>query len=76
MGAWIEMIIVCDLTAKAIVAPYMGAWIEITITQFITTVRVSLPTWGRGLKFRNLDIQCGPSAVAPYMGAWIEIRNR
>ncbi len=33
----------------------------------------SLPSWERGLKYRNLVDDHGQDIVAPFVGAWIEI---
>ncbi|MBQ6113965.1 MAG: hypothetical protein IJL11_01170, partial [Synergistaceae bacterium] len=33
----------------------------------------SLPSWGRGLKYNEVDQQSVRIVVAPFMGAWIEM---
>ena len=74
MGAWIEILKMLMMHYQMPVAPYMGAWIEISsvITSAIYPL-LSLPIWGRGLKFAFEDLPPVPGGVAPYMGAWIEI---
>ena len=34
---------------------------------------VSLPSWERGLKWTEKDVDYGLTIVAPFVGAWIEI---
>ena len=34
---------------------------------------MSLPTWGRGLKYKSKPHAIHSPRVAPYLGAWIEI---
>ena len=34
---------------------------------------MSLPSWERGLKFRNEIVERMSRGVAPFVGAWIEI---
>ena len=56
------------------VAPYAGAWIEIKAQTLLhSTLRPSLPTRERGLKFVRPIPIAPPTAVAPYAGAWIEM---
>ncbi len=50
MGAWIEIKLIRIHNFNYIVAPYMGAWIEIVESFEWHDDKVSLPTWGRGLK--------------------------
>ena len=52
----------------------MGAWIEIFISVSSPVIlRLSLPTWERGLKLYRISAVAVVGGVAPYMGAWIEI---
>ncbi len=55
------------------VAPYMGAWIEIHPGNILPQALLSLPTWGRGLKYAQNKRVWLVAHVAPYMGAWIEM---
>ena len=51
----------------------MGAWIETADKGLeVALYRMSLPTWGRGLKLLPIAIRYHILDVAPYMGAWIE----
>ena len=51
----------------------MGAWIEIDQATPEMIQTMSLPSWERGLKFRNIVEESRKNIVAPFMGAWIEI---
>ncbi len=55
MGAWIEMTNINLEKQRLKVAPYMGAWIEIIGFDEVSDLRVSLPTWGRGLKWHRCN---------------------
>ena len=50
VGAWIETIDIKTLFTHIYVAPYVGAWIETQLLYQIILVRMSHPTWVRGLK--------------------------
>ncbi len=51
MGAWIEMYMLPMTSTSILVASFMGAWIEIReVICFSDTIRVSHPSWVRGLK--------------------------
>ncbi len=54
MGAWIEINIACGFSVGWLVAPYMGAWIEIIKSHLTTPLKMSLPTWERGLKLATV----------------------
>ena len=56
----------------AVVAPYAGAWIEIWTSFVVPSVKWSLPTRERGLKY-VCPLQLDIVQRAPYAGAWIEI---
>ena len=43
--------------AKIAVAPLVGAWIEIKKIVVLKEKRKSLPSWERGLKFFNSEVQ-------------------
>ena len=52
-GAWIEIGMLFQYQKLAQVAPFTGAWIEIDVaSEILDTVQKSLPSRGRGLKFR------------------------
>ena len=72
-GAWIEILLRYSKACSRSVAPLAGAWIEILKVQVFSERSASLPSRGRGLKYRI----CGNTAVlflvAPLAGAWIEI---
>ena len=74
MGAWIEIDRIVVIEFNRHVAPLMGAWIEI-IARFssLLALRVSRPSWARGLKLTTLETQMALMCVASLMGAWIEI---
>ena len=59
-----------------VVAPYVGAWIETSLSLISTKSPMSHPTWVRGLKRFNHDVDLKESRVAPYVGAWIETHRR
>ena len=42
----------------------------------VTIKNLSLPTWGRGLKYLMGHLLHHIKVVAPHMGAWIEIAQR
>ena len=52
----------------------MGAWIEIKdLIEKEEWVRVSHPSWVRGLKYEYNEFYLDDWTVAPLVGAWIEI---
>ena len=53
----------------------MGAWIETLILCVGLNVRMSHPTWVRGLKHVVYYTLLDKFAVAPHVGAWIETFN-
>ena len=55
------------------VAPLVGAWIEMIESAERLSLRLSLLSWERGLKYINKISRCKTSIVAPLVGAWIEI---
>ena len=57
------------------VAPFAGAWIEILKLLSSKQMNKSLPSRGRGLKYRRADSFKGYRTVAPFAGAWIEIES-
>ena len=57
------------------VAPYVGAWIETSTTKSLLVRLRSHPTWVRGLKLVDHQLNFVVSRVAPYVGAWIETKN-
>ena len=70
-GAWIETLLLSELSEPASFAPHTGAWIE-TVHQGSDTVNAcSHPTRVRGLKLAvaMADKWCW---FAPHTGAWIE----
>ena len=50
----------------------MGAWIETVVARDACPIKMSHPTWVRGLKLQVLNLFFGEKEVAPYVGAWIE----
>ena len=56
-----------------LVAPLVGAWIEMGDFTMAIFCNGSRPSWARGLKYFNLDIEIIQGEVAPLVGAWIEI---
>ena len=50
----------------------MGAWIETFTMQKRYCIKMSHPTWVRGLKPYAGEIAAQLAIVAPYVGAWIE----
>ena len=54
VGAWIEISVQYPANPTSPVAPHVGAWIEITELTASMCAVVSLPMWGRGLKFPQL----------------------
>ena len=50
----------------------MGAWIETDKRKTFSDIRVSHPTWVRGLKQNGCVCILVLMLVAPYVGAWIE----
>ena len=50
VGAWIETLDALLHSLSLEVAPYVGAWIETSDICLNFSVRVSHPTWVRGLK--------------------------
>ena len=72
MGAWIETIIVENLSTLGSVAPPVGAWIETVYQHQFVDSLLSRPPWARGLKLLHADHQTGRCYVAPPVGAWIE----
>ena len=50
----------------------MGAWIETCNIKKQCALRLSRPTWARGLKPLRDDHGPAWQGVAPHVGAWIE----
>ena len=76
VGAWIETQRRSRATLYDTVAPYVGAWIETRLDDYGFSIRMSHPTWVRGLKRLQQKTKNVDKPVAPYVGAWIEtIRN-
>ena len=72
VGAWIEIVLLCNNTYRYTVAPLVGAWIEILTYSFPCTVAPLVGAW--------IEIFLGEynyhfPQVAPLVGAWIEIRE-
>ena len=53
VGAWIETLLLIAIVASAIVAPYVGAWIETIGLDADEPIKMSHPTWVRGLKHQK-----------------------
>ena len=53
VGAWIEIGFRLYLSCSIGVAPLVGAWIEISKGMSASEWIKSLPSWERGLKYRN-----------------------
>ena len=51
----------------------MGAWIEIHTCVCKIIYQGSPLTWGRGLKYHEIESVVIDDLVAPHVGAWIEI---
>ena len=50
VGAWIETFSLFKDSFNVSVAPYVGAWIETCYRSKTDVIRLSHPTWVRGLK--------------------------
>ena len=71
VGAWIETADGRQHHVCHVVAPHVGAWIETPSRRVFKGLRLSRPTWARGLKHRyQANVEDGE--VAPHVGAWIE----
>ncbi len=73
VGAWIEIMFVCDNMEHDMVAPFVGAWIEICINSLSVAFVWSLRSSERGLKYMLKEQLENQTYVAPFVGAWIEI---
>ena len=51
VGAWIEILSSLYRSKLQAVAPHVGAWIEINCSLVMIVTCLSLPMWGRGLKW-------------------------
>ena len=75
VGAWIEIFPKVTSCHFYLVAPLVGAWIEIYKVILKASEPTSLPSWERGLKFRQKRSEKNGKRVAPLVGAWIEIQK-
>ena len=72
VGAWIETSNNDIFYNQAYVAPLVGAWIETLNGRKALQTLMSLPSWERGLKQTEENIDFFSGRVAPLVGAWIE----
>ena len=65
VGAWIETTGRPACTLPSLVAPYVGAWIETTEYSATYAWYLSHPTWVRGLKQINVQVNIGMDRSHP-----------
>ena len=73
-GAWIEIRNLYKLDGKIYVAPFTGAWIEILVTG-ASTMNLSLPSRGRGLKYDRLVIIINKVMSLPSRGRGLKFHK-
>ena len=75
VGAWIEISTTPFNSAGGYVAPLVGAWIEITLLIIRYGLRMSLPSWERGLKYSIHDQDLFQSASLPSWERGLKLRT-